>query len=147
MSQSPYATSLVREAVQGVIGGSLTWLLTCALAGALATAATAEGLDDISWYWTVAWVWHLVAAGMGLWGLIVICIHVWCVSSLVHGTERVLRVVVVAFFAQLTTSAIVIVTLEREYFHRMIILWLPFATISIMYFIGSFVKQIRDPRA
>jgi hypothetical protein len=147
MSQSPYATSLFREAVQGLIGGSITWLLTCALAGALATAVTAERVDDVSWFWLLAWVGHLAAAGIGLWGLIVICIHVWCVSSLVHGTERVLRVIVVAFFVQLTTSAIVIVTFEHEHFHRMMMLWLPFATISIILFIGSSLRQAHDSGA
>ena len=144
MRQSPYATSLSREGAQGLIGGSLAWLLACSLAGVVAAAATADSVEDLSWSWLFAWIGHLAVAGIELWGLVAICIQAWCASALVHGTERALRVVVVAFICQLTTSAIVIVTFEHEYFHRMMILWLPFAALSMMYLIGSFVKGVKQ---
>ena len=147
MSQSPFATSLFREAVRSSVVGSLAWLIVSALAGALATAATAEHFQDFSWYWALAWVWHLAVAGIGLWGLIVVCVHVWCMSALIHGTDRVLRPLVIAFVAQLTTSAIVIVTLERDDFQRVLMVWLPCATLSMIYLVGSLVKQSYEGRA
>ena len=68
-------------------------------------------------------------------------------SALIHGTDRVLRPLVIAFVAQLTTSAIVIVTLERDDFQRVLMVWLPCATLSMIYLVGSLVKQSYEGRA
>jgi hypothetical protein len=135
--------SVFNAAIQSVLGGLFAWLLTCSLAGAIATAATVERIDDLSWLWlwAVAWVWHLAVAGMWLWGLLIICIHAFCLSALIHGTDRVLRVIVIAFTVQLTTSMIVVVTINRDTLPHAAAVWLPLATISTIYLIRSFVKQ------
>src|SRR5512136_1734465 len=102
MNQSPFAASIIREAIQGVVGGSLTWLFACTIAGVIPTAATAEGLDDASWVWAFAWLGHLVTAGIAIWGLPILCLHAVCLSALIHGTERAWRIVAVTFISQLT---------------------------------------------
>jgi hypothetical protein len=127
--------------MQSVLGGLFGWLLTCSLAGAIATAATVERIDDLSWFWAVAWVWHLGVAGLEIWGLLIICIHAFCLSALIDGTDRVLRVIVIVFTVQLTTSMIVVVTLDRGALPHAAAIWLPLATISTIYLIRSFVKQ------
>ena len=121
----------------------MTWLLTCTLAGVIATAA-AEGAQDVSWAWAFAWIGHLAVAGIGVWGLILLCIHAGCLGALVHGTERVLRVAVIAFISQLTTSGIVVVTFEPDALRRVTIVWLAFATPAIVYLIGGFLKQAHE---
>lgn len=150
MSQKPDVFSAFGEAVTGLIGGSLAWLLTCSLAGVVAsiTAETRYGYSiDIEWGWAFAWIGHLAVAGVALWGLLVICIHVWCISELVNGTERPFRTLVIAFFVQLTTSSIVILTLEREVFERIAVVWVACATVVINYLLWSFLKQKRKERA
>jgi hypothetical protein len=139
MNQSPFATSLVREAAQGTVGGFLTWLCTCAVAGIIPTAAAAEGFDNASWAWAFAWLGHLAIAGIAVWGVVVICIHVACLSALIHGTGRVLRVVAAAFGAQLTTSAIAVVSFDHDTFRRVAIAWLVCTIPLISFVIGSFV--------
>lgn len=143
MGQSPYATSIVREAVQGTVGGSLIWVLSCAIAGVVTTAATADSFD-VDWSWAFAWIGHLVVAGIQLWGLVVICIHVLCLAALIHGTERVLRVVVITFISQLTTSAIVTVSFEHDALWREVMAWVACAIPALMYLIGCFVTQRHD---
>ena len=145
MSASPEndLISVFRAATQGLLGGLLIWMLTCTLAGAVATA-TAEGVEDVDWLWAFAWVRHLAFAGIALWGLLVILIHAFCVSALVYGTDRVLRVVVIAFIVQLTTSMIVVVTFDREALPRALTIWIPSAIISLVYLIVSFVRQRRE---
>ncbi|MGO9588098.1 MAG: hypothetical protein ACLP2Y_18120 [Limisphaerales bacterium] len=133
--------SVFNAAIQSVLGGLFVWLLTCSLAGAIATAATVEHIDDLSWLWAFAWAWHLAVAGMWLWGLLIICIHAFCLSALIHGTDRVLRVIVIVFTVQLTTSTIVIVTINKDTLPHAAAVWLPLATISTIYLIRSFVKQ------
>ena len=75
------------------------------------------------------------------------CIHVWCISELVHGTERPLRMIVIAFFIQLTTSSIVILTLEDDVFERIAVVWIACASVAINYLIVSCLKQKREKRA
>lgn len=133
--------SVFKAAIQSLLGGLFVWVLTCSLAGAIATAAAAEHIDDLSWYWAVAWAWHLGVAGIEIWGLLVICIHAFCLSALIHQTDRVLRVLVIAFTVQLTTSMIVVVTIFRYALPRAAAIWLPLATISMIYLIRSFVRQ------
>ena len=86
-------------------------------------------------------------AGLAFWGLLVMCIHVWCISELVHGAERPLRVIVIAFFVQLTTSSIVVLTLEDDVFQRIAVVWIACATVAINYLIASFIRQKRAERA
>ena len=136
--------SVFRAATQCLLGGLLIWMLTCTLAGAIA-AATAEGVEFIDWWWwAFAWVRHLAFAGIGLWGLLVILLHAFCVSALVNGTDRVLRVIVIAFIAQLTTSMIVVVTFDGEALPRALTIWTPLAAISLICLIVSFVRQRRE---
>ena len=134
-----------REALQSVLGGSFGWLLTCSLAGAIASAASIESIHDLSWFWTVAWLWHLGVAGIEIWGVLIICIHAFCLTALIQGTDRVLRVLVIIFIVQLTTSMIVVVTFDRDALPRAAAVWLPLATISTIYLIRSFVKQFNEP--
>ena len=128
-----------------MLGGLLVWSLICSLAGAIAMAATIERIDDLGWFWAVAWIWHLGVAGIEIWGLFIICIHAFCLSALIHGTNRVLRVLVIAFIVQLTTSMIVVVTIFGGTLPRAAAIWLPLATISTIYLIRSFVKQYNEP--
>jgi hypothetical protein len=150
MSQKPDVFSAFKEAVTGLIGGSLTWLLACSLAGVVATA-TAESRygypTHFEWEWGFAWIAHLAVAGIAFWGLLVMCVHVWCISELVHGTERPLRMIFIAFFVQLTTSSIMILTLEDDVFERIAVVWVACATVGISYFILSLLKQRREERA
>ena len=44
--------AVFRGAVQGLSGGLLVWVLTCTLAGAVATAA-AEGVEEVDWLWAL----------------------------------------------------------------------------------------------
>jgi len=145
MSASPEndLVSVFRTAAQSLLGGLLVWVLTCTLAGAIAKAATAQGLEDVDWFWALAWVWHLAVAGIELWGLLVLLIHAFCLTALVYGTDRVLRVIVIAFIAQLTTSLIVVVTFDGDTLPRALTIWIPLAGISIIYLIGSFARQRR----
>ncbi len=133
--------SVFRSATQSLLGGLLVWVLTCALAGAIAMKATTENAD---WSWAFGWIWHLAAAGIGLWGLLVLVIHASCVSALVYGTDRVLRVIVIAFIAQLTTSTIIVVTFDREALPRALTIWIPLAALSIIFLIGSYARQGRE---
>ena len=143
MSAAPESDliSVVRAATQNLLGGLLAWVLTCSLAGAIAKMATGEYID---WFWAFAWVGHLAFAGIGLWGLLVILIHAFCVSALVNGTDRVLRVIVTAFIVQLTTSMIVVVTFDRDTLPRALTIWIPSAAVSSIYLIVSFVRQRRE---
>ena len=143
MSASPESDliSVFRAATQSLLGGLLAWVLTCSLAGAIAKVATGEYFD---WFWALAWVVHLAFAGIGLWGLLVILLHAFCLSALVNGTDRVLRIIVIAFTAQLTTSMIVVVTFDAEALPRALTIWTPLAAISLIYLIVSFARQRRE---
>ena len=135
--------AVFRAAVQGVFGGLFGWLLTCSFAGAIAMAATANG-DEPNWSWALAWVWHLAVAGIALWGLLVVCIHAFCISALVNGTDRVLRVIVIAFSVQLTTSLIVTVIMDPETWVRALVVGLPLTLLAAAYLTASLVKQYRE---
>jgi len=141
MSQSYYVTSVFRESAQGVVGGTITWLITCALAGAIATAAAAGSIEDMEWALALAWIGHLAVAGFGLWGLLVVCIHAGCLAALVQGTERPLRVLSIAFISQLTTSAIVAVTFDPEGLVRVMVVWAVFLVPTMVFLTGRFRKQ------
>ena len=144
MSQSPYVTSVLREFVQGVVGASVAWLLTCTVAGVIATVAGADNLEDVGWVWAFAWIGHLCIAAMGAWGFTVLFIHAVCLGALVHGTERVVRVLASAFLAQLTASVIVVAGFERAHPSRVILVWVVVATPVIVYLIGSFVRHAHE---
>lgn len=150
MSQEPDVFSACREAVTGLIGGSTAWLLTCSLAGIVATATVESNRGyptQFEWMWGLAWIGHLAVAGIAFWGLLIMCIHAWCISELVHGTERPLRVIVIAFLVQLTTSSIVTVAIEHDVLTRIAVMWGACATVALNYLIGSFVKEKRQKSA
>jgi len=137
MSQSPYARSLAREAAQSTIGGALIWLLTSTVAGLIPTVA-AQGMDDVSWIWVLAWLGHLAVAGMALWGLLVVAIHAGCLSALIHGTHRLLPIVAITFVSQLTASSIVIVMLNDDVLQRVLLVWLACVIPATTYLVRSF---------
>jgi hypothetical protein len=144
MSHSPYTTSVLREAVQGAVGGSITWVLTCTVAGVIATAAGADSIDDVGWVWGLAWLGHLFIAGMGAWGLPVVFIHAMCLGVLLQRTERTMRVLMVAFISQLTTSAIVVAGFEQAHSRRVMIVLVAFTMPAIVYLIRGFLKQAHE---
>jgi hypothetical protein len=65
-------------------------------------------------------------------------------AALIHGTERVLRVVVITFISQLTTSAVVTVSFDHDTLHPVMIAWLACAIPAIVYLIGGFVMQSHE---
>ena len=144
MNQSSFVISSLREAVQGFVVGSLAWVFTCSLAGAIATAAGTEDLRDIDWVWAFAWIGHLLVAAAGLWGLIVLCIHAGCLGALIYGTEQVLSVLFIAFISQLTTSVIVVAGFEQNAWRRLILVWLLCAIPTIICLTGGLRKQKRE---
>jgi hypothetical protein len=141
MNQSSFTLSALQEAVQGFLGGSFAWLFTSALAGAIACGAATEGLSEIDWVWGLAWIGHLAVAGAAIWGLIPLCIHAGCLAALIHGTDRVLRPILIAFFTQLTTSAIVTAMFEPQAARRLIIAWLLCATPAVLYLTARLRKR------
>jgi hypothetical protein len=86
----------------------------------------------------------LIVAGIAMWGLLVLCIHAYCLAALVHGTARPLRPMAAAFLAQLTASAIVAAMLQEEVFVRVASVWTVCATLAVGYFIWSFARQRRE---
>jgi hypothetical protein len=141
MNQSSFVVAALREAIQGFVGGSLAWVFTCSLAGAIATAAGTEELRDIDWVWAFAWIGHLLVAAAGLWGLVVLCIHAGCLGALIHGTEQVLRVLLIAFISQLTTSVIVVAGFERNAWRRLFVVWIACTTLAIVCLAGGLRKK------
>lgn len=113
------------------------------MAGVLATAAAAESVHDFDWGWAFAWIGHLAIAGLELWGLIVICIHAGCLASLVHGAERPVKIVLITFVSQLTTSTIVLLQFERQAFYRLSILWAAFALLAFTYGVRHYTRKAR----
>ena len=122
----------------------VAWVLTCTLAGVIATAAGADSVDDVSWVWTLAWLGHLFIAGMGAWGLPIVFIHAMCLGVLLHRTERVMRVLAIAFISQLTTSAIVVAGFEHAHSGRVMIVLVAFAMPLMVYLMGGFLKQAQE---
>ena len=106
-------------------------------------------MGNIGWAWILAWLGHLILAAMGLWGLIVICIHVGCLAALIQGTERVMTVLAIAFVSQLTASALVVTAFDNggdgaDIKRRITIVWLACAVPVIVFLVGSFVRQARN---
>jgi len=134
---------MFQSAMQSLVGGLVAWFLTCALAGAAVTAATESSFEDVDWLWGLAWVWHLAVAGAGIWGLLVICIHVGCASALIQGTDHALRVLTIAFVTQLTCSAIVVVCVDSYLWQRVVLVWLTLGGVGIAYICGSYLSERR----
>jgi len=117
------AVSAFKAGIQNLLGGFCGWLLTCSLAGIVATAAAAGDFRDWDWFWAFAWIGHLAIAAIGVWGLLVICLHAFCVSALVNGTDNVFRVLLTVFTLQLTTSTVAILCVEPENWIRSLTAW------------------------
>jgi hypothetical protein len=135
------AVSAFKAAMQSLLGGVFGWMLTCSLAGVIATAAATDNLNDLDWFWALAWIGHLAVAAVGVWGLLVICLHAFCASALIHGTDHVLRTIVMAFVLQLVTSSIVMMFFESEHWVRLIVVCGSLSLIGVGFLIGSFRQE------
>jgi hypothetical protein len=136
--------SVFKSAMQSLFGGFLGWFLTCSLAGAIATATTVHDFNEADWMWAFVWIGHLAVAAFGVWGLLVICLHAFCVSALIHGADRPLRVVAIAFAAQMAASTIVVVTLESDSWQWSVAVGGALVVIAMAYLIQSFRGERRQ---
>ncbi len=118
------AGSAATSAVKELLGGLFGWLLVCSLAGLIAAVA-ADGIpSEFDLLYVFSWIAHLGVAGICIWGLFVLCLHGLLVSALLHGHERPLHLLALAFLLQLTTSSIVEIMWEHSEWTRICLVWL-----------------------
>lgn len=124
MSQSPFASSIWLEAGQGVFGSLFSWGVTCSLAGFLVEAVVAPDWADWTWWWSLAWIGHLITAGMAIWGLIPFLMHIGCITILMQGTESTSVTLRKILLIQITTSCIAVSLLSEGVSTKLLFLWL-----------------------
>jgi len=98
--------AMLRDLTGTPFGGLLAWGLTCALAGAIPILIWDVRGDDYGIAVFFAWILHLIVAGIGLWGIAFVLLHVWCLHSLIYTEDSRLRALAGAFLSQLTVSTI-----------------------------------------
>jgi hypothetical protein len=137
---------VLAAAAQSLVGGLAIWLVTVTVAGAIPTAVAADRLDEMGWELALAWIGHLAVAGMALWGLLIVCAHVYCLTALIHGIGSAPRAVVVAFVSQITTSTAVLLLIGSDHWSRLVATWGCFVILSTVYFVNDFFRQAREAK-
>jgi len=132
---------IFQSAIQSLLGGLVAWLLTCVVAGAIPSVLSAQWPPEIGWFIVLAWLVHLVYAGMAIWGLLTICVHALCLAALIYGTHNGFAALSITFFAQLTTSTIVVILLDSDLWWRPATGWAFCSCFLACYWITSFRRS------
>lgn len=137
-SQHPATTPRVGEAgiaaglhnlLGTVPGGLLAWGLTCACAGAIPLLIRDYQMDDLSPAVLFAWIVHLIVAGIGLWGIAFVVLHVLCLHSLINTEASRRRALAGAFIVQLMASTVASAFLKDDASDAGWIAWIALAAI------------------
>ena len=134
-----------------VVGGTGLLLLTCALAGAIPLVLTLREFPNEGWpLLAAAWLGHLILAGLCIWGIAFVLIHIWCLYSLIFTEESRRRALAVAFLSQLTVSTIFTL---NENAGTAYLVWGTLTVILLPYLWRAFgggkarvIEHVRDPR-
>lgn len=97
---------MLRDLTGTLGGGLLAWGLTCAFAGAIPILIWDGRVNDHGVAVFFAWILHLIVAGIGLWGVVFVVLHVWCLHSLIYTEASRRRALAGAFLSQLTVSTL-----------------------------------------
>ncbi len=115
--------AVLRDLIGTLFGGLLAWGLTCSLAGAIPILIWDGRVNDCGVAVFFAWILHLVVAGVGLWGIVFVLLHTWCLHSLIYTEDSRLRALAGAFLSQLTVSTIAHSLLEEDISTHAIVAW------------------------
>jgi hypothetical protein len=143
--------AIAHELAGTVVGGTGLLLLTCALAGAIPLVLTLREFPNEGWpLLAAAWLGHLILAGLCIWGIAFVLIHIWCLYSLIFTEESRRRALAVAFWSQLTVSTIFTL---NENAGTAYLVWGILTVILLPYLWRAFgggkaraIEHVRDPR-